>query len=299
MKKSLVRSQITNLTTTRMYRREMLNLAQNVFEFINMPEYIDIAYLNRTLLFNGSIAFFYDDVLKSVIALPYDVLGNLDIYGRPLEIMARSANGRYYRRLNRDEFVIMYDNNGRYPIFEDIIQMSERIALCVRTEDVNIIQQRTPRIWKTNKDKEYTVKNMINQIDGMMENVVTYDSIDIDDIGAVQAPAPYVTDKIDLHLEKLWAEFYRLIGVANLQEQKKERVIVDEMTASQGGTIASRYSRFEPRAKAIKEINKKWGLDIDVRYYDGEPSTKEEDNNVYADVLSLDSNGLQSTTDTL
>ena len=299
MKKSLVRSQITNLTTTRMYRREMLNLAQNVFEFTNMPEYIDIAYLNRTLLFNGSIAFFYDDVLKSVIALPYDVLGNLDIYGRPLEIMARSANGRYYRRLSRDEFVIMYDNNGRYPIFEDIIQMSERIALCVRTEDVNIIQQRTPRIWKTNKDKEYTVKNMINQIDGMMENVVTYDSIDIDDIGAVQAPAPYVTDKIDLHLEKLWAEFYRLIGVANLQEQKKERVIVDEMTASQGGTIASRYSRFEPRAKSIKEINKKWGLNIDVRYYDGEPSTKEEDNNVYADALSLDSNGLQSTTNTI
>lgn len=276
MKKSLVRSQITNLSTSRMYRREMLNLAQNVFEFENMPDYIDICYLNRTLLYNGSIAFFYDDVLSSVIALPYDVMGNLDIYGRPMEIMARSANGRYYRRLKRDEFVIMYDNNGRYPIFSDIIQMSERIALCVRTEDVNIIQQRTPRIWKTNKDKEYTVKNMINQIDGMMENVVTYDSIDIDDIGAVQAPAPYVTDKIDLHLDKLWAEFFRLIGVANIQEQKRERVIQDEMVASQGGTIASRYSRFEPRAKAVKEINKKWNLDISVRYYDGEPSTKEE-----------------------
>ncbi len=276
MKKSLVRSQITNLTTSRMYRREMLNLAQNVFEFQNMPDYIDICYLNRTLLYNGSIAFFYDDVLDSVIALPYDVMGNLDIYGRPMEIMARSANGRYYRKLKRDEFVIMYDNNGRYPIFSDIIQMSERIALCVRTQDVNIIQQRTPRIWKTNKDKEYTVKNMINQIDGMMENVVTYDSIDIDDIGAVQAPAPYVTDKIDLHLDKLWAEFFRLIGVANIQEQKRERVIQDEMVASQGGTIASRYSRFEPRAKAVKEINKKWNLDISVRYYDGEPSTEEE-----------------------
>ena len=276
MKKSLVSSQITNLTTSRMYRREMLNLAQNVFEFGNMPDYIDICYLNKTLLYNGSIAFFYDDVLSSVIALPYDVMGNLDIYGRPMEIMARSANGRYYRRLKRDEFVIMYDNNGRYPIFSDIIQMSERIALCVRTQDVNIIQQRTPRIWKTNKDKEYTVKNMINQIDGMMENVVTYDSIDIDDIGAVQAPAPYVTDKIDLHLDKLWAEFFRLIGVANIQEQKRERVIQDEMIASQGGTIASRYSRFEPRAKAVREINKKWNLDISVRYYDGEPSTEEE-----------------------
>ena len=299
MQKQLVRSQITNLSTTRMYRREMLNLAQNVFEFTDMPDYIDIAYLNRTLLFNGSIAFFYDDILKSVIALPYDVLGNLDIYGRPETIMARSANGRYYRRLTRDEFVIMYDNNGRYPIFEDIVQMSERIAMCVRTQDVNLVQQRTPRIWKTNKDQEYTVKNMINQIDGMMENVVTYDSIDIDDIGVVAAPAPYVTDKIDLHLDKLWAEFYRLIGVANLQEQKKERVIVDEMTASQGGTIASRYSRFEPRAKAVEEINKKWGLNINVKYYDGEPSTEKEVDKDVSNDISMDSNGLQPTTNNL
>ena len=37
--------------------------------------------------------------------------------------------------------------------------------------------------------------------------------------------------------------------------QKKERNIKDEVLASQGGTIASRYSRFEPRQKAIKMIN--------------------------------------------
>ena len=48
------------------------------------------------------------------------------------------------------------------------------------------------------------------------------------------------------------------------------------MTASLGGTIASRYSRFEPRKRAIEEINKKWGLDIKVRYYDGIPTTEKE-----------------------
>ena len=53
-------------------------------------------------------------------------------------------------------------------------------------------------------------------------------------------------------------------------------MIVDEMIASQGGTIASRYSRFQPRYYAIKKINEKWGLKIEVRYYDGEPSSKEE-----------------------
>lgn len=291
MQKQLVRSQYSSKRTSNMYRRQMINLAENVFEFIDMPEYIDIAYLNKILVFNGQIAFFYDDVLKSVIALPFDVLGTLDIYGRPRTIMARSANGQYYRKLDEGEFIIMYDNNGRYPIFDDIFQIADRISLCVRVQDVNVFQQKTPRYWLTNKDNEFTVKNVLNEVDGFMENVISYKSLDIDSLSTVQAPAPYVTDKIDDHLDKLWGEFFRLIGVANIKEQKKERMIVDEMMASQGGTIASRYSRFEPRRKAIEQINKKWGLNIKVRYYDGEPTSEEVDEDVDA-MDSKDSNGL-------
>ncbi|MEE0137746.1 hypothetical protein [Fusobacterium ulcerans] len=274
MRKKLINSQLTNMKTYLMYREEMLTLAENVFEFKNLPEFIDVSYLNKTLLRNGSIAFFKDEVL-GLIALPYDVIGNFDIYGRPLEIMCRAANGTYYKKLKRDEFVIMYDNNGRYPIFLDICQMAERISLSKRTIDVNIVQQRTPRIWKTSQDKKRTLQDMLAEIDGMEENIATYESIDIDDMNVVLAPAPFVADKIDLHLDKEWAEFYRLIGVANLIEQKKERMIKDEMSASQGGTIASRFSRFEPRKRAIDEINKKFGTNIEVSYYDGEPTTEE------------------------
>ena len=274
MRKKLINSQLTNMKTYLMYREEMLTLAENVFEFKNLPEFIDVSYLNKTLLRNGSIAFFMDEIL-GLIALPYDVIGNFDIYGRPLEIMCRAANGTYYKKLKKDEFVIMYDNNGRYPIFLDICQMAERIALSKRTIDVNIVQQRTPRIWKTSQDKKKTLQDMLANIDGMEENIATYESIDIDDMNVVLAPAPFVADKIDLHLDKEWAEFYRLIGVANLVEQKKERMIRDEMSASQGGTIASRFSRFEPRKRAIDEINKKFGTNIEVSYYDGEPTTEE------------------------
>ena len=278
MRKKLINSQLTNMKTYLMYREEMLTLAENVFEFKNLPEYIDVSYLNKTLLRNGSIAFFIDEVL-GLIALPYDVIGNFDIYGRPITIMCRAANGTYYKKLNRGEFVIMYDNNGRHPLFLDICQMAERIALSKRTIDVNIVQQRTPRIWKTSQDKKRTLQDMLSNIDGMEENIATYESIDIDDMNVVLAPAPYVADKIDMHLDKEWAEFYRLIGVANLIEQKKERMIRDEMSASQGGTIASRFSRFEPRKRAIDEINKKFGTNIEVSFYDGEPTTEIVDEN--------------------
>lgn len=276
MKKKMINTQISNFKTYNMYFRQMLTLAENVFEFKNLPEFIDVSYLNKQLLRKGSVAFFEEDGL-GLIALPYDVVGNLDVYGRPNRIEVHGDNS-FHRTLNRDEYVIMYDNNGRYPLYLDICQMAERISLCVRTEDVNILHQRTPRVWKTSKDKELSLKNAINEIDSMQENVIAYESLDIEDANVILAPAPYVTDKIDAHVKELWAEFFRLIGVANLQEQKRERVIVDEMVASQGGTIASRFSRFEPRKEAIEKINKKFNADIQVQYYDGEPTSEKKEN---------------------
>ena len=285
MKKKMINTQISNFKTYNMYFRQMLTLAENVFEFKNLPEFIDVSYLNKQLLRKGSVAFFEEDGL-GLIALPYNVVGNLDVYGRPNRIEV-FGNNSFHRILDRDEYVIMYDNNGRYPLYLDICQMAERIALCVRTEDVNILHQRTPRVWKTSKDKELSLKNAINEIDSMQENVIAYESLDIEDANVILAPAPYVTDKIDSHLKELWAEFFRLIGVANLQEQKRERVIVDEMVASQGGTIASRFSRFEPRKEAIEKINKKFNADIQVQYYDGEPTSEKKENEDVADDTDL------------
>ena len=275
MQKKLVNSQLSNYKTYQMYLRQLMTLAENVFKFRNLPNYLDVSYINKVLVKQGSIAFFEDEVL-GLLALPYIPIGKLDVYGRPLKIQVTGQNG-YINTLTADEFVLMYDNNGRYPLYLDIIQMAERIALCVRTNDINLVHQRTPRAWKTSKDKEASVKSVLNEIDAMTENVITYDSLDIEDMNVILAPAPYVADKVDLHLRELWAEFYRLIWVANIQEQKRERVIVDEMLASQGGTIASRFSRFEPRKRAIEEINKKFGTDISVHYYDGEPDSKGED----------------------
>lgn len=296
MEKRIINSQLSNFQTYSMYFRQMLALAENVFEFEGLPEFIDLSYLNKVLLRQGSIVFFKDEDLGGVVALPWTLIGKKDVYDRPLEITVKGENG-YQRTLKQGEFVLMYDNNSRYPLYLDIAQFAQRIANCVRTCDINVWHQKTPRIWKTSKDKELSLKRMLNNVDSNIESIVTYDSIDINDMDTVLAPAPYVTDKIDNHLDKIWAEFFRLIGVANIQETKKERLITDELTASQGGTIASRYNRFEPRKRAIDEINKKWPeLHMSVRYYDGEPSTDEDDKD---DKELKDERGNDVSTDTV
>lgn len=284
MKRRLINTQISNANTYKMYLRQLLTLAENVFEFKDLPNYIDTSYMNKVLLRKGSIAFFYDDVLGELLALPYTVIGKLDVYGRPNRIKALGRNG-YNRTLDKDEFVIMYDNEGRYPLYLDIIEYAERLALDTRTMDINIAQQKTPRIWNVPTNKEKTVQDLVNNVDGFENAIITYDDLKVNSTTVALAPAPYVSDKLDLHKTNIWNEFLRLIGVANLSYTKRERNISDEIMAMQGGTIASRYSRFEPRRKAVEEINKKWGLNIEIKYYDGIPT-----NNEYEDYQSYEEN---------
>ena len=277
MKAKIVNSQLNNYKTYLAYKMKMLTLAENVFQFKNMNPYIDLAFVNSELVTKGSIAFFKDEVM-GLLALPYTSIGGLDIYGRPNRIAVIPKNGTYNRILTRDEFVIMYDNDSHIPIYTNIIQSCERLALIKRTIDINVIHQRTPRYFKTSEENKRTVKDILNNVDSLTDTVFTYDNIDLEETTGVLIPAPFVADKLNEVKKEEWAEFLDLIGIANVSIQKKERVISDEILCSMGGTIASRYSRFTARKKAIDEINRKFNENIEVEFYDGLPTTIENVN---------------------
>ena len=59
------------------------------------------------------------------------------------------------------------------------------------------------------------------------------------------------------------------MGISNTNVTKKERLISDEVLRSQGGTIASRYSRLEMRRQACKAINEMFPeLNVQCDYRD-------------------------------
>lgn len=288
MESKLVNSQLSNFKTYLMYRRQLTTLAQNVFIFDNLPKYIDLSFLNKRLFYDGSIAFFNDEVL-GLLALPYTNMAKLDLYGRPQKIRVNGMNG--YNKVidNPNDFVIMYDNLSRQPLLLDTLQYAERLANITRTTDVNIAQQKTPRFWKVPNEYKKTISDLVNNVDGNIEQILGYENLDIRDISIICEPAPYVTDKLETEKEKIYNEFLRLIGVANQTVQKKERLITDEVQASQGGTIASRYNRFEPRRIACEQIKDKLGYDIKVKYYDSLPDqVKEIENNLESEVIEDD-----------
>ena len=287
MSKRNALTQISNFKTTEMYKKQCTSLAENVYKFTNLMDsdkvkYLDLSFVNKELVNKGSIAWFMDDVL-GLLALPYINIGDLDLYGRPINIQVIGKNG-YTRKLKQGEYVIMYDNMSRIPLIFDILQYSERLALIQRTIDINVKQQRVPRFWQVTSENKKSVLDVLDGIDSMNDTIITYDGLDLGNLNLTLAPAPYVTDKLSEEKDKVWNEFLRLIGIANTKFEKKERNISDEVMLSQSGTIASRFTRFNARKEAIDKINKMFDMNIEIEYYDGLPTSLQDDSEVSEDV---------------
>lgn len=242
-------------STFNMYYRHMLSLAKNVFIYENLPDSINVNYLNECLVKYGKVAFFKDDILDEYLVLPVFSYFKYDIYGEPISITVYGNNG-YLNKLEKDQFVIIYDNVGRYAIDIDISYYATKITMADRTADLNILQQRNPRIWKTSKNNESSLRAIVNKINLGEESIYVDQNLEINDTTLVLSEVPYKADKVEQYKDKIWNEYLRLIGITNIVENKRERLIKDEVLTSQGGVLASRLDRLGCREEAIKKINK-------------------------------------------
>lgn len=279
VRRRTMNNQITNAATFDSIFKQMTSIAKVNYLFDGLPDTVWLPYVYNKLLYNGSIAFYIEPDI-GLIALPYQTIGKLDIYNRPIKIKCIASNGQQSRILEPKEYVIMYDNTDFRSIIPDIRLYAQKMASTERAADINVQQQRTPRIIKGSKSQEQTIKDLYAEIDRNEDVLYLYKDLDIDDIDIVLQPAPFVADRLDAHADRIWNNFCRLVGVSNISLQKKERLISSEVNAMQGGAIASRWSRYIPRKTAIDEINKKFPDYVDgeasVHFYDYEPDSDPE-----------------------
>ena len=278
-----VNSQLRNMTDYLIKVNENISLAKNVFPIKNVPTSIDLDYVNDKLINCGAVVWFIgedEELKKQLYCLPFKIKTYKIPYNSPYELEAIGEGNFKHILKSPEEYVIMYDNSEKRSIIKDILLYSERLSICDRTSDINIKQQRTPRMWNVPNDKEKTFKDLITKIDSFEEAILGYEGLNINGINAVLSPAPYVADKVDEHKSKIYNEFLSFIGITTIMYDKKERMITSEIEAQIGGSVAKRFSRYEPRLKAINEINKKFKDYLEkplvVGYYDGVPSSKKE-----------------------
>lgn len=258
-------SALLNNISYMQYFNRLTELAISMFEWQNLPPTVDPRYIELHLFQNGSMVYFNDDVVGNLCldCLPN---GNFDVYGNPVNRRAYSSYNNYQRDLNEDDSVIIWNNYLRTNSITDIKLYSKRLYLLDRIIDVNANAQKTPVLVQGTEKQRLTLLNLYKEFDGNSPFIFGDKNLDLNALKSLNTGAPYVADKIYQLKTQIWNEALTYLGISNINIQKKERLITDEVTRNQGGTIASRYSRLQARREAVDKINAMFGTNIRVDY---------------------------------
>ncbi len=257
-------SGLLNNATFRQYYNRLTELSIAMFEWKNLPDTIDPRFLELTLFKDGQAVFFKDEVM-GYLALQNIIGGNFDVYRIPIERRAYAVNG-YQKALNNTDSVIIYNNYLHTNSMLDVQMFAKRLYNLDRAIDVNANAQKTPILITCDDSERLSLENIYMQYDGNMPVIKGVSGLNPNSISVLSTGAPYVADKLYMLKTQLWNEALTYLGISNINITKKERLITDEVTRNQGGTIASRYSRLNARKDACKMINNMFGLNVDVEY---------------------------------
>lgn len=249
-----------NNATFRQYYNRLTELSISMFEWKNLPDTVDPRYLELTLFTDGQAVFFKDDVL-GYLALQNSKGGDLNVYRVPKRRRAYASNG-YSQDLNETNSVIIFNNYLHSSSRLDVEMFARRLYNLDRAIDINANAQKTPIIIQCDETQRLTMLNLYKKYDGNEPFIFGDKNLNPNAIKSINTGAPYVADRLYQLKTQLWNEALTYLGISNTNIVKKERLISDEVTRNQGGTIASRYSRLEARRDACRQINKMFNLDI-------------------------------------
>lgn len=268
---------LMNQASYYMHLYKLLNIAISVFKWEGLPEGVDERQLELWLLTRGFAIFFKDEDLKydplarapeGYAVLEGTVNGPIDFYSLGIDRNVYSANG-YNKNLTPDNSVIIFNNRLRTPEIFALMLYAQRIAEIDRTIDVNVMNQKSPKVIHCDDSGRLTMKNFLMKVIGNVYTIFADKNLNTSAIEVFDMTVPFVGEDMDRLKRRYVSEAMTYLGVEGVDTDKKERLIGQEVLRGMGDVEAMRFTRLVERQKAADEINEKFGLDVSVDFRSG------------------------------
>lgn len=268
---------INDLTFTDYYYRLML-LARTRFEWLNLPPGIDEKWIERYLFLEGKCMFFKDDNIGLMVSKFTDS-GILNHYDEPTLLTPVATNYAKFceevgstikQYKNGEECVLIRNNDIMIPTRYTIKLYALRLAEIQRTIDINIEAQQTPVLVTGTDKQKLSLTQVYKKWKGHEPVIFGHSSLDTNPMSVLKTDAPIVFDKLQLQKHAIWNEVMTFLGIDNANQDKKERLVDDEVRANNGQIELSASCMLKSRERACEQINKLFGTNISVRLRDKE-----------------------------
>lgn len=253
-----------NISTFWDYFNQLKEYAINMFEWKNVPDTIDVRYLELTLFNLGYACYFRDDVLGD-LALQCTLGGRFNVYNIPTQYHIVTANGFQAHRTKKDA-VIIYNNYLHQPTVRTIMLFAYRLYTVQRTIDINTKQLRHPTVALVPENQLLSFKNLYSEIDANEEFVLGIDDMNLNEFQALNMGVKNETIDLNALKHQYMNEALTFLGINNANSDKKERLITSEVESNNEQILSARNAMLNARKEACKQINKMFGTNIDVEF---------------------------------
>lgn len=263
-------STASNTITLWDYYDRLREICLNMFEWVNLPDYMDERFLERTLFDKGFILFFKETKLiedvevEAYFSLPCTFTGGFTVYEIPINRQAYSVNG-YFGNYSNEDSVIIWNNRNHKPTRPTIAMYANRLANVERTLDVNIKMLKNPLIANIDEKQKLSMANLFDKYDGNEPYIMTNkDNFNVTDLKTNLFPVNTPNNVQDLleYKHSLYNECMTFLGLSNINRDKRERMITDEVNAQNEQLLQQRFNMLDERRRACEQINKMFGLNI-------------------------------------
>ena len=268
---------LNNLTFTDYFYRLSL-IALSIFKWENLPNGINERWIEKYLFDIGECMFFKDPILGFRVSKSIDK--GINVYNEPIDLEPESTGltePKTYK--NGIDAVLIKNNDLSIPTLPTLQLYAYRLADLTRAQDVNITAQKTPILIITSDRQKLTMKNVFNQWSGNEPVIYGDKEMNIDGVKVFKTDAPIVFDKIQIQKHQLWNEVMTFLGVNNANQDKKERLVDDEVQANNEQVKICLDVMLKARQSSCSEINRIFGTNIKVSARIGIESKIDELNN--------------------
>lgn len=278
----------TDVTLSRFFRRYLLETAISVFEW-KIPKLWARNYMLYTLYAFGYIAVIDTD--KFGVIPQHCGLGGYNVFYQPA--YALITNPRL--PINKNQYNIgseceLLQLRPDYMGIMDLVSYyGDMMALCAEAAAVNITNSKLAYIFASDhKSAAETFKKMVDQlISG--KPAIAVDKELFDDEGkprwttfAQNLNQNYIADKINAELQKYQSDFMRAVGIPQVGQEKKERLIQSEIDTGNSDCKNRADLWLELLKEGCEKVNAMFGdrmdtpISVDWRF---KPEEKEVDQN--------------------
>jgi hypothetical protein len=247
------------------YLDRLRMLATSLFTWKGLDEIAGTGasrFLEQSLYDEGRACFVKDGEL-GYLALKVNPSDKLNVYELPTQVMAWSIG--YNKNYDFDNVVYIMNNELQKPTREFMELFAYRLYETERTIDINLTAHKTPILIEGDTKTILTLKNVYMQYSGNTPFIFGNKQFDISNkLNVLKTDAPYIIDKLDIHKHQIFNDALTILGINNANTDKKERLITNEVESNEELIKFYLNCFYKVRKKACDDINKKYGLDIDI-----------------------------------